>query len=79
MPLFERYAEKQCDAQAKELLDCFRDPETYSFKLILLPMDVATDLPDQRHHPTRRRRATEWTDLYRTPRAAAMRECPEFR
>ncbi|MBZ5581391.1 MAG: hypothetical protein LAQ30_04155 [Acidobacteriia bacterium] len=41
MPLFERYAEKQFDAEAKELLACFPDPEAYSFQLILLPIKVA--------------------------------------
>ena len=30
MPLFERYAEKQFDAEAKELLACRPDPEAYS-------------------------------------------------
>jgi hypothetical protein len=42
MPLFERYAERLFDAEAKELLACFPDPEAYSFQMILLPMKVAT-------------------------------------
>jgi hypothetical protein len=41
IPLFERYAEKLFDGEAKELLACFPDPEAYSFQLISLPMKVA--------------------------------------
>lgn len=74
MPLFERYAEKHFDAEARELLACFPDPETYSFQMILLPMKVAPGiclctgmiLPENVG-------ATEWTDLYRTLKAAAMK------
>ena len=40
MPLFERYAEKVFDAEAKELLACFPEPEAYSFQMTLLPMNV---------------------------------------
>lgn len=74
MPLFERYAEKQFDAEAKELLACFPDPETYSFKLILLPMEVATRIcPTSGIILPENVGATEWTDLYRTLKAAAMK------
>ncbi len=73
MPLFERYAEKQFDAEARELLACFPDPEAYSLQLILLPMKVAMRIcPEHRHHPPRRRDG-EWTDLYRTLKEAAMK------
>ena len=74
MPLFERYAEKQFDAEAKELLACFPDPEAYSFKLILLPMKVATRIcPRAGIILPENVGATEWTDLYRTLKAAAMK------
>ncbi len=74
MPLFERYAEKQFDAEAKELLACFPDPETYSFKLILLPMNVATRIcPTSGIILPEDVGATDWTDLYRTLKAAAVK------
>ena len=74
MPLFERYAEKQFDAEAKELLACFPDPEAYSFKLILLPMNVAMRIcPSTGIILPENVAATEWTDLYRTLKAAGMK------
>lgn len=74
MPLFERYAEKQFDAEAKELLACFPDPEAYSLKLILLPMKVAIRIcPSSGIILPEDVGATEWTDLYRTLKAAAMK------
>ena len=55
MPSFERYAEKQFDAEAKELLACFPGPETYSLKIELAADESRyANLPDHRHHPPRR-------------------------
>ena len=74
MPLFERYAEKQFYAEAKELLACFPDPETYSLNLILLPTKVATRIcPTSGIILPQNVGATDWTDLYRTLKAAAMK------
>ena len=74
MPLFERYAEKHFDAEAKELLACFPDPEAYSFQMILLPMKIATGIcPRTGIILPENVGATEWTDLYRTLKAAAMK------
>jgi hypothetical protein len=74
MPLFERYAEKEFDAEAKELLACFPDPDAYSFKLILLPMKVAMRIcPTSGIILPENVSATDWTDLYRTLKAAAMK------
>jgi len=74
MPLFERYAEKRFDAEAKELLACFPDPEAYSLKLILLPMKVAMRIcPSTGVILPENVMATDWTDLYRTLRAAALK------
>ena len=67
MPFFERYAEKQFDAEAKELLACFPDPEAYSLQLILLPMKVAMRIcPSSGIILPENVEAAEWTDLYRT-------------
>ena len=74
MPFFERYAEKQFDAEAKELLACFPDPQAYSLQLILLPMKVAMRIcPSSGIILPENVGATEWTDLYRTLKAAAMK------
>ena len=74
MPFFERYAEKQFDAEAKELLACFPDPEAYSFRLILLPMKVAMRIcPNVGIILPENVSATDWTDLYRTLKAAGMK------
>jgi hypothetical protein len=74
MPFFERCAEKRFVAEAKELLACFPDPEAYSLKLILLPMKVAMRIcPSTGIILPENIAATEWTDLYRTLKAAAMK------
>jgi hypothetical protein len=74
MPLFERYAEKQFDAEAKELLACFPDPEAYSHQLIMLPMKVVLGICPTSGILAEDVLATEWTDLYRTLKAAAGRK-----
>jgi len=74
MPFFERYAEKQFDAEAKELPACFPDPQAYSLQLIMLPMKVAMRIcPSSGIILPENVVATEWTDLYRTLKAAAMK------
>jgi hypothetical protein len=74
MTFFERYAEKQFDAEAKELLACFPDPEAYSLQLILLPMKVALRIcPSSGIILPENVGATEWTDLYRALKAALNR------
>jgi hypothetical protein len=74
MPIFERYAEKQFDAEANELLACFPDPDTYSFQLILLPMKVAMRIcPSTGVILPEIVMATDWTDLYRTLKTAAKK------
>ncbi len=74
MLLFERYAEKRFDAEAKELLACFPGPEAYSFQLILLPMNVAMRIcPSSGIILPENVSATEWTDLHRSLKAAATK------
>jgi hypothetical protein len=74
MPLFERYAETQFDAEAKELLACFPDPETYSLKLRSLQMRVVMRIcPSTGIVLPENVMATEWTDLFRTLKAGAMK------
>src|SRR5205823_2783780 len=73
MPFFERYAEKQFDAEAKELLASFPDPEAYSFQSILLPIKVAMRICPRTGIVPENVMATDWTDLYRTLKAAAMK------
>jgi hypothetical protein len=74
MPLFERHAERLFDAEAKELLACFPDPEAYSFQLISLPMKVAMRIcPTTGIISPENVMATDWTDLYRTLKTAGMK------
>ncbi len=75
MPLFERYAEKQLDAEAKEWLACFPDPEAYSLHLSFLPMDIAARIcPGARASVIPEDVfASDWTDLYRTLKARAAK------
>jgi hypothetical protein len=74
MPLFERYAEKQFDAEAKELLACFPDPETYSPELRSLQMRVVMRIcPSTGIVLPENVMATEWTDLFRTLKPGAMK------
>lgn len=60
VPLFERFAEKQFDAQAEELLPCFPDVVTYSERLTLLVAEIVAGIcpPDVS--------ATKWEELYRS-------------
>ena len=73
MPLFERYAEKQFDAEAKEWLACFSDPDAYSLQLILLPMTIATRICPGVGVLPKNVSATGWTDLYRDLKARAAK------
>ena len=73
MPLFERYAEKQFDAEAKEWLACLPDPDAYSLHLILLPMTIATRISPGAGVLPEDVSATGWTDLYRTLKTQAAK------
>ena len=73
MPLFERYAEKQFDAEAKEWLACLSDPDAYSLHLILLPMTIATRISPGVGVLPEDVSATGWTDLYRTLKTQAAK------
>ena len=71
MPFFERYAEKLFEAESREWLACFTDPEAYTAHVAMLRMAVAdricpaqTVIPDDF-------RATDWKDLYRIVKARA--------
>ncbi len=74
MPLFERYAEKQFDAEAKEMLACFPEPEAYFQKLSLLPTEIVARIcPTAAVIPSEDALATDWTDLHGTLMAAAIK------
>ena len=69
MPLFERYVEKQFDAEAKEWLACFSDPDAYSTHLELLPMTIAARICPGVGVLPEDVSATGWTELYHTLKA----------
>jgi hypothetical protein len=71
MPLFERYAEKQFEAEAKEWLACFPDPDAYSGHLAMLPMLIADRICPAKGLIPDDILATDWKTLYRTIKAKA--------
>lgn len=71
IPFFERYAEKLFEAEAREWLVCFTDPEVYTRHVDMLRMAIADRIcPTQTLFPDDFR-ATDWKDLLRIVKARA--------
>lgn len=71
IPFFERYAEKLFEAEAREWLACFTDPEAYTGHVVMLRMAIADRIcPTQTIFPDDSR-ATDWKDLLRVVKARA--------
>ena len=73
MPLFERYAEKLFDAEAREWLVCLSDPDAYALHLTLVPMTIAARICPSASVIPDDVVATDWKDLYRTLKARATK------
>jgi hypothetical protein len=66
IPLFERFAEEQFAAEAREWLARFADPDAYSWQLAVLPATIATRFCPHAVVFPENVWAADWTDLYRT-------------
>jgi hypothetical protein len=73
MPLFERYAEKLFDAEAREWLACFSDPDAYTRQVIFVPLTIVTRICPTVDTIPELFPSTDWKDLYRVLKERAAK------